>query len=44
VEFWGEFWVEPTIRSYFSTLRLAIASSRFKFSFSWSAPARMAAS
>ena len=44
MEFWGEFWAEPTMRSYFSTLRLAIVRSRFKFSFSCSVSARMAAS
>ena len=44
MEFWGEFWDGPTIRSYFSTLRLAIVSSRFKFSFSCRVSAKMAAS
>jgi hypothetical protein len=44
VEFLGEFWVKPTIRSYFSTFLLAATSSRFKFSFSCSVSARMAAS
>ena len=44
MELWGEFWVRPTIRSYFSAFLLAMANSRFKFSFSCSVSARMAAS
>lgn len=44
MEFWGEFWVKPTMCSYFSAFRLAVASSRLRFSFSCKVSAKMAAS